>query len=179
MWIDVDDHDNGGILSCIQCRSLKESDWKLPLTGKGQISLCFSVFLSFVLRMITHQMPSSAVSFCLSLSNCFFNQRIGPKSVSNIMTGPIAMEITSVCQRHGLFWRTPRTKQSQYILVCQSQCSLPSVICQNSSTSYLITQVESANTQSNALARRHTGNHVHTCAYIWSVKKIHSYTHAT
>lgn len=42
-------------------------------------------------------------SLSLSLKNCSVHQRIGPTSVSNIMTGPIAMEITSACWRHGLF----------------------------------------------------------------------------
>lgn len=121
----------------------KRSDQLLFFSQDPCTSLLFS------LQSHTEK-PSSPLSLCLShspsLSNCSFNQRIGPKSVSNIMTGPIAMEITSACWRHGLFWSTPRTQQSQYSLACQSQCSLPCVICQNSSISYLIAEVVCTNT---------------------------------
>lgn len=82
-----------------------------------------SVCLSLVLSAVTHTQKSSSSFLSVSLSqNCSFNQRIGPKSGWNIMTGPIAMEIMSACWRHGLFWRTLRTQQSQYSLACQSQC---------------------------------------------------------
>lgn len=100
-----------------------------------------SLFHSLVLSAITHrEVVFFFPSVSLALSNCSFNQRIGPKSGSNIMSAPIAMEIMSACRSHGLFRRTPRTQQSQYSLACQSRRSLPCVISQNSSI-YLNTEV--------------------------------------
>lgn len=143
--MDVDKHDNRGMLSCLWLGDLMKSlkvgvDWK----RSDQLLFSLKIMCSSLLFSVRSHWgkPSSSLSFCLSvsLSNSSFNQRIGPKSGSNNMTDPIAMEIMSACWRNGLFWSTPWTQQPQYSLAFQSQCPLPCIICQNFSI-YLITEV--------------------------------------
>lgn len=103
------------------------------------------------------------------LSNCSFNQRNCAKNVSNIMSGPIAIEIHVNVFETWPFLKDP--KESAVIIQSGLSVSVFPSLCHmlEFSTFYLST-VECVG---NALIHTHTGTHEYECTFTRSSSELY------